>query len=331
MTSFARQLLAACAAALLYALPASAQERIDFVLNWIPGGDHAPFYYALSQGWYKAAGIDLRIEAGKGSNATIQQVALGRTPLGISDMATALVARGQGSQSVAVFAIYEHSPYGIYWLKSSGIKSIRDFPGRSIGNPPGDAARVMWPALARISGIDPNSVKWVNITAQSKVAALQSRAVDIITDFYNGHDLKVNTFGADMGYLSFREAGLNPYGNSVLVNADYLKTNRGAIDKFVRVTQRAYHHCVANGRACVEALIAAASGQDLKVQLDQWERVKELMSDDFARDVALGGFDPKRMEADYALIATYFSLAKPFDVKTAYTNEFLDRNVRMPK
>jgi NitT/TauT family transport system substrate-binding protein len=81
----------------------------------------------------------------------------------------------------------------------------------------------------------------------------------------------------------------------------------------------------------VEALVAASSGQDLKVQLDQWERVKELMSDDFARDVALGGFDPKRMEADYALIATYFSLAKPFEVKAAYTNEFLDRNVRMPK
>jgi NitT/TauT family transport system substrate-binding protein len=318
MPSSARQLLAAFAMALLHALPVAAQERLNFVLNWIPGGDHAPFYYALSQGWYKAAGIDLGIEAGKGSNASIQQIGLGRVQLGISDMATALVARGQGSEAVAVFAIYENSPYGIYWLKSSGIRSIKDFPGRTIGNPPGDAARVMWPALAKTSGIDPNSVKWVNITAQSKVAALQSRAVEIITDFYNGHDLKVNTFGADMGYMSFRDAG-------------YLKTNRNTIDRFVKVTQRAYAFCVANGRTCIDALVAASTGQDLKVQLDQWERVKELMSDDYARSVALGGFDPKRMEADYSLIATYFSLAKPFDIKTAYTNEFLDRNVRMPK
>lgn len=318
-----------CAA--LIGAPAVAQERLDFLLNWIPGGDHSPFYYALARGWYREAGIDLHIEPGKGSNATVQRVGLGNTPLGISDMATALVARGKGSHAVAVFAIYENSPYGIYWLKSSGIRSPRDFPGHSIGNPPGDAARVMWPVFAKSVGIPADSVKWVNITAQAKVAALQSRTVDMITDFYNGHDLKVNTFGKDMGYMAFREAGLNPYGNSILVNADYLKEHRDTVARFVKVTQRAYLACVKDGRACIEALVAGSSGQILEVQLDQWQRVKELMSDDYARSFALGAFDPKRMAADYELIEKYFKLDKPYDVKAAYTNELLDRSIKMPQ
>ena len=38
---------------------AMAAEKVEFILNWIAGGDHAPYYYALQQGWYKDAGIDL--------------------------------------------------------------------------------------------------------------------------------------------------------------------------------------------------------------------------------------------------------------------------------
>ena len=59
--------------------------------------------------------------------------------------------------------VYANSPQGMYWLKSSGINSIKDFAGKKIGNPAGDGARTMWPALAKTSGIDPNSVTWVNI------------------------------------------------------------------------------------------------------------------------------------------------------------------------
>ena len=54
------------------------------------------------------------------------------------------------------------------------------------------------------------------------------------------------------------------------------------------------------------------------------------MSDDFSRNVALGWFDPKRMQADYDLVNEYLKMEKPYDVKTAYTNEFLDKNVKMP-
>jgi NitT/TauT family transport system substrate-binding protein len=55
------------------------------------------------------------------------------------------------------------------------------------------------------------------------------------------------------------------------------------------------------------------------------------MSDKFSREVTLGIHDPKRMEADYELVREYIGIDKPFDVKTVYTNEFLDRSIRMAK
>ena len=55
------------------------------------------------------------------------------------------------------------------------------------------------------------------------------------------------------------------------------------------------------------------------------------MSDKSSREVALGVHDDARMQADYALVKEYIGLDKPFDVKTVYTNEFLDKSIRMTK
>ena len=252
-----RRLLVAAAAAVL-AVPAfAAEQKLDFILNWVPGGDHAPYYYAKKMGWYQKDGIDLNLEPGKGSALSTQRVGAGANPIGLADMAGVLVADGKGVDAVAVFNVYANSPQGMYWLKSSGIKGIKDFPGKKIGNPAGDAARVMWPALAKANGIDPNSVTWVNIDPNAKLAALKSHTIDITTSFYNLHHVFKRELGADMGFLAWRDAGLNTYGNSVIVNGEYLKKHRDTIAKFVKVTQRAFAACVKDPKPCVQALIDA--------------------------------------------------------------------------
>ena len=53
----------------LGATPAAAQ-KITFTLNWVAGGDHAPYFYAQKMGWYKQAGLDVDFETGRGSAAS---------------------------------------------------------------------------------------------------------------------------------------------------------------------------------------------------------------------------------------------------------------------
>jgi NitT/TauT family transport system substrate-binding protein len=66
------------------------QEKLDLILNWVPGGDHVPYYYAKKMGWYRDAGIDLNIEPGKGSALAVQKVGAGANQIGLADMANAL-------------------------------------------------------------------------------------------------------------------------------------------------------------------------------------------------------------------------------------------------
>ena len=144
---------AALAAVSLGAMPAAAQnQKVTFTLNWVAGGDHAPYYYAQKMGLYKKAGIDLEIETGRGSAASAQKVGAGSSQLGLSDMAGVLLFRGKGADLVGVMNVYANSPQGLYWLKSSGIKSVKDLAGKKIGNPAGDGARTMWPAKCDARG-----------------------------------------------------------------------------------------------------------------------------------------------------------------------------------
>src|ERR1700739_1316323 len=313
----------------LPAAPATAPESVNLTLNWTPTADHSPFYYAKAQGWYEKAGIDLTIETGKGSGVSSLKVGAGGSPFGIAHRATMLAARSKGADVVAVMSIYANTGQTFYWLKSYGVNGVKDFPGHRIGNPPGDASRVMWPAFAKAAGIASDAVSFVNVGPTAKIAALKSHTVDIISDFYNEHDLKGIEFGSDLGSVNWKNIGLNPYGNSLIVNGAFLEKNPKLAEDFVRVTQKAFAACVADVAPCLKALLDQVSGLDKENQERQWERIKFLMTDEFTTTKGLGWIDGERMKKDYDLVQTYLGMEKPFDVQTAFTTKMLDASIRM--
>jgi len=325
-----RGALAALAALMLSPAAAQAQEAVSLILNWTPGADHAPLYYAKDQGWYTDAGIDLDIQAGKGSGMAAQNVGVGAVQMGIAEMGTAFLAKSKGAEITAVMALYANSPFTLYWKKSTGIEGPEDFAGHTLGNPSGDAARVMWPAFAQAAGIEGDGVEFVNVSPAAKLPTLVAGQVDIISDFYNGHDQKVAELGDDLGYLRWSDYDLNPYGNSFIVNNAFLEENRELVASFVEVTQKAYDACVKEPAPCIDSLLSNASGLDRKAMEDQWTRVIELMTTDTTVSEALGWLDPERIQSTYELVDTYFELDTEFDPATAATNDFLSTDIKMP-
>lgn len=310
---------------------ASANERVSFLMDFRPSGNHAPFYFARSQGWFKDVGIDLDIEVGKGSAYSVQSVGAGLVDFALADFGTAYVGIGKGAEIVSVMSMFGNTPLTFYWLKNGGIKGPKDFPGRSIGNPPGDAVRAMWPAFAKATGIDEKSVKWVNVAAAAKFAALRSGSVDIISDFYSSHDLKVREFGDNLGYINWADVGLNLYGLSVITNRKTVKTRPELVKKVLSVTQRAHTACMKNFDPCLEAMTSALSGLDPQVIREEWARVVQLMRTKESEDVALGWANPERIAKSYDILTTYIGIEKPFDPKSGFTNEFLDKSIRYQK
>lgn len=327
MTTVIRKCLLT-AAALAVSAGCQAQEKLNFVLNWLPGADHAPIFYAQKMGWYKQAGVDLNIENGKGSGFAAQKVAVGESQLGIVDMMTAFAVRGKGAEMTAVMALYANSPFGFYWKKSSGIKAPKDFVGKKIGTPPADAARTVWAAIAKSFGIPENSITWVNVSPEGKIAALQTGAIDVTAHFYSVHYVYEHAFGPDMGFVAMRDIGFNPYSNAIFANPKAAKEKSAAIKKFVAVTQRAYVTCIETPAPCIDALSQAASQKPEDV-LASWNNTKQLLVDENSKKVAFGYFDPARMVNDYKLAKDSYSDMKDFAVTDLYSNEFLDKTYKV--
>jgi NitT/TauT family transport system substrate-binding protein len=322
---------AAIGFALCSASRADAQGSIRLLLDWVPDAGHSPLFLAKEQGWYEKAGINLTIEFGKGSALSAQTVGSGAVPVAIADLPTAMVALGKGGDIIALMSLSSYSPQGFYWLRSSGISGPRDFPGRVVGNPPGDAARAMWPAFAKAVGIDPNSVKFINVAPQAKNAALQSRQVDIITEFYTKYELLTKMFGDDLGHASYVKSGLNLYGKALLTNAETLRTKRELLKNLVGVMQRAYAACMTDVNPCLAALGKHVTGVNLEISAGEWKRLRELMVSQDWQEKAVGWLEGQRVKADYDLIVAYMGVEKPYDPMKAFTTDLLDTSIKLAK
>ena len=232
-------------------------------------------------------------------------------------MAGVLLFRGKGVDAVGVMNVYANSPQGLYWLKSSGIQSAKDLAGKKIGNPAGDGARTMWPALAKTIGIDPElgDLGQHRRQLQAQRAQGQDRSMRPPRSSTCTTCSRASS-ASDMGFLAWKDAGVNPYGNSIIANGAWLKANHDKADKFVKITQKAFAECAKTPDPCIKALVEANGALLYQNELDNWHLVTILMSDDTSRTVALGWQDDKRMADDYKLVDEYLKMEKPYDIKT---------------
>ena len=73
----------------LFAGTACAQETtIKFTLGWKTQGSDAAFFYAKDNGYFKEEGLNVVIDQGEGSGATVTRIMSGAYDAGFGDIAT---------------------------------------------------------------------------------------------------------------------------------------------------------------------------------------------------------------------------------------------------
>mgnify|MGYP002041039865 FL=1 len=120
-------LLSACALALA-ATGAAAQTSVKMVLNWKYEGAQAWFFTAQDKGYFKAEGLDVEIDQGEGSAASIPKVAAGAYQAGFGDVNALidLASKRPADAPVAVYMLYNTPPFTLVVKQDSSIRTPKD-------------------------------------------------------------------------------------------------------------------------------------------------------------------------------------------------------------
>ena len=89
---------------------ATAQTAVTFQLNWVAGGSNAGFAAAVQEGFYKKAGLDVKLVEGNGSGNTAQLVASGRSQIAYADAVAISQLIAKGAPMKVLSTIYQSNP-----------------------------------------------------------------------------------------------------------------------------------------------------------------------------------------------------------------------------
>ncbi len=234
-------------------------NEVTVTLNWVPYGEHAPFYYGVEQGIFEDEGIDLTIQPGNGSGNTVQQVAQRNTDFGWAD--TPPLANGIGSgmpvRSVGVFL--QTGPSSVEFFDDQGIAEPADLVGKTVAGTPGDAMYGTFPAWLELNGVDPADVTVVNVDAAGKIAALIEGRVDAIQGFHHDQAPTIeNQTGKEVSALPFSDFGMNLLGTGLLAHEATIEGDPELVQAMVRATSKAFLAASEDPEAAVAAMAADA-------------------------------------------------------------------------
>lgn len=339
MTIRRRHLLAATGGAAL-ALPtmrtARAQSQLRFTLDWALQGNHGMWALAEDRGIYRQQQLAVRMDRGFGSGDALVKVGSGAYDVGFADFAGAVKFNAENPQNrlVLIYPVFDRTAAAIVTLRGRNINRPQDVAGRSLGAPEGEGSRMLFPAFARVAGINPSSVRWTSMAANLRDTMLRTGQVDAVTGFLFTVHFNLVGLGIPEDQIlgwPYAEHGLDLYGSGVFARAEWLERNHETAARFVKSSiegLKALLNDVPGGMAALkrrEPLFDEA----LEARRFAMTRDRAMLTPN-SRANGLGHLDMARARQLIEVNAEALGVANPPAAETMFTDRYLPpRSERM--
>ena len=321
---------------------AAAPVKIRFVLDWKYQGIHAPYLLAQKRGYFAREGLDVQIDQGNGSAATITSIMSGAYDAGVGDINAIIQNAGERPDQtpVMVYMLFNQPPFAMVVKASSPIKTLKDLEGRSIGSPAGGASVKLFPLLASRNGIDQSKISFTNVSPALQEQILVKDQVDAalvfnVTTYANLIGLGLDP-DKDVRWFYYGQYGVDLYSNGTMVSQALLRDKPDAVRGLVRAVNQGVKDCIADPDAAIAVLSEVEPLIKPDVEKKRWlYALDTLVHSPEQEAIGLGDLKDDRLGKSIGEVTQAFTIAKPPTVAQVFNRSFLppqaDRTVSWKK
>ena len=196
-----------------------------------------PLVAGVAKGIYAEHGLDISLNPGKGSATTIQTVAAGSDDIGYADAGTLVQAVAKGVPDEMIAGMVQRSPLAVFVRANSGISSPAQLAGKTGGFTAASAPEMLFPAFAKATGLDANSVHRI----QSNIPTRDTLFVTGKTQFTFGlvNVTKANLEAkchCSLDEFSYADAGIQALSSGLITSKSYAAGHAKVLREFLAAT-----------------------------------------------------------------------------------------------
>jgi len=310
-----------------FATMASAQSSMKMALDWNFEGHHSPYLLAADSGIFAKHGLAVTVDRGFGSGDTATKVAAGAYDVGIADLGAVIAFNSKqgGNKLISIFQVYDVAPLAIMTLAANNIKTPADLRGKKLASPPGDAARVLFPVLAKANNVDHTSVEWVDVTPPLRPSLLVQKKVDAVTTLtsemlvYPNLGLK----DEDLVVMRYSDFGVKLYGHAIITTPEYANAHKKELTQFVSAIVEAWRATIKNPQPSIAVLKKRNELIDEKVESAKLAlMLREAIGTEDVRKRGFSSVDPARLKYTVDMVTQSLAIP-PIDSASLYRADFL--------
>lgn len=311
--------------------PAFAETTdIRFTLGWKTQGSDAPFLMALSRGYFAEEGLNVTIDQGEGSAATVTRIMGGAYDAGFGDINAIIqnAAARPGEAPVMVYQLWNRPPFAIVTPKTSGIETPADFEGKRLGGAQGTPTTRLFPVFAKLNGVDLETVSQENMAPNLQEPMLIRGDIDgafvfTITSWFNLIANRQDP-AADFNWFQFEDYGMDLYSNGLMVSRALLTENPEAVAGLVRAVNRATLEISKDQDIAVEAIMAFDNLVDPELERARLEfALTNLMNAPETTEIGIGDLVDERLTRSIAIVAEGYGLERLPEASEIFDRSFL--------
>lgn len=286
-------------------------------LKWIHQGQFAGFYAAERNGFYRDAGLDVRINPGGQEMNAIRLVASGTDDVGVWGAEQIMIARSNGIPVRAIGVVYQKTAACFLVREDSGIGSFKDIEGKRVGTQRGTDLETIYEALLSIKGVNRDNIREVNVSYNFPL--FLTGQIDVWPSYAVNEPYKARQQDVDIKILYPHENGLQFYGDTIFTSDQFARQNPKVIKRFMAATREGWKWVLKNPKEAARITVEYDRTLDPEHQKYMIEKSEPLIRSDgqLLRMNDQGWMEIHRVLKELKLID------RDVSVSEVYTNEYL--------